>query len=142
MRRDMRERGASQGTVIALIVIIVVALGAVAIQLMRGGKSEKVDADTSQERQLYCLGCKKGFVKEMTSDEHGPLLMAGPNAPEKMKCPECGEEKGIGGVKCGRCGEIAPAPGAMAVAMSQGVRCPKCKATLMGLTKADGAPDE
>ena len=125
---------------IFLIVIIVLALGAVCIQLMRGGKPEKVDTDTSGERQLYCLGCKKGFVKEMSSAEHGPLLMAGPNAPEKVKCPECGEKKGIAGVKCERCGTVCPSPGAMGMAAREGTRCTKCKTPLNALMDATGTP--
>ena len=141
MRRDMRERGASQGTIIFLIVVIVLGVVGVVIQLGRGGP-KKVEVDTSGDRQLYCPGCKKGFVKNLTNEEYGPLFMAGANAPEKVKCPECGEKEGIAGTKCPRCGEVCPAPGAMAIAGNQGIRCTKCKALLMNLTKPDAAPAE
>lgn len=140
MRRETRERGASQVAVIVLVVITVGALACVLMQCRGKGASGGGASDpmAAKERTFFCVGCKKVFETSMTDQEFMPLQMTGVRVQKGIKCAHCGQEKGVPGIKCASCGEVAPHPGGMVLASGRPVPCVHCKKPVQGTGEAGG----
>ncbi len=135
-----QKEGAMNNTVkvVVLVLVIVVCLGFVIARLAGGKKGAAAGGGGSQERDMYCLECKKAYKATLDDQKFMPLQMGGENANPKDTCPNCGKQAGVAAIKCPNCGNLVPSPGMQAMMMASGGMpgggkkpvCPVCKKPL------------